>query len=151
MSAGKEAKLFVHQLRAENQAILIGSNTAINDNPSLTTRLVDGKSPLRIVLSSNKEKLHGLKVLTDNNPTLILSGSIEEVLNELHKNDIQSLIVEGGQNTLQSFIDNNLWDEALQFIGEKEFSAGTKAPKLVEFGTKSTSKMGKDLLNHYIR
>ena len=140
-----ETQPFVHQLRVENEAILVGKNTVINDNPSLTVRAVSGRQPLRVILDTNCEIAVSSKVLTDGSPTLILNtkksekiGPVEyskidsmspySILNELYVRKIQSVLVEGGTATLQSFIDSDLWDEIVQIKGEHNFDSGTEAP-----------------------
>tara|TARA_B110000211_G_scaffold162382_1_gene183529 strand:- start:822 stop:1841 length:1020 start_codon:yes stop_codon:yes gene_type:complete len=164
---GDASKLLVHQMRASEQAILIGKNTAIADNPSLTTRLVVGNSPLRIVLCNSIEGLENKNILSDDYPTLIFNteittiqknkefikfdGSLEALLKIIASKDIQSVIIEGGSNVLNQFIENDLWDEAFQLIGNKKFESGILAPKLTEYKTKKTFKSGKDVVNHYFR
>lgn len=164
---GKESKLFVHQMRSEEQAILIGKNTAVLDNPSLTTRLVEGKSPLRVILCHSTLDLENLKVLTDNQPTLIFNnersnlsgnkewikfnGDLKEVLQELVKRDIHSLIVEGGSTILNQFIDEQLWDEAFELVGPISFGTGKESPSIDSSFKKHQIKLGNDTVNHFIR
>lgn len=163
---GPESKLFAHQMRAEEQAILIGKNTAVIDNPELTTRLVEGKSPLRVVLCNSVSELEGLKLMTDDYPTLIFNdhksniagnkewiqynGDLNKVLTELTTRGIHSLIVEGGTSILSQFIENNLWDEAFEIIGSKTFGEGLKAPSITS-SKKNRIQLGNDTVNHYIR
>lgn len=122
----------VHQLRNENAAILVGTNTALVDNPSLTNRLWQGKNPIRLVIDKdlklptslhlfNKEQptifFNFLKEYTEENLTFYKLNKDEDVvaqiLNACYKLNIQSVLVEGGSKTLQSFIDKQLWDEAI--------------------------------------
>lgn len=144
------AQQIVHQLRAEEQAILVGTQTALVDNPSLTTRKVYGENPIRILIDKNLRVPTTSKLLNAEAPTFIfnllqekkvqnlnfikLNGEkpfIPQLLHQLYLNDIQSVIVEGGAFTLQQFIDLNLWDEAWVFTAEKCFlQRGTLAPKL---------------------
>lgn len=149
------AKTLVHKWRSEEQSILIGTNTALADNPSLTTRLWSGKSPVRIVFDRELKLPENLSVFDQNARTILitdLSAKTQRLksLNENigikfvdYKNDfysqlfqilineeIQSIIVEGGEQVLNSFIKDNLWDEARVFYGEKEFKKGIKAPEL---------------------
>ena len=163
----ESSKLLVHKMRASEQAILIGKNTVIIDNPSLTTRMVVGNSPLRIILSNSLDGLDQQQLLRDNNPTVIFNtainktrgnkefmkfdGSITALLNSLVIKGIQSVIIEGGSNVINQFIKENLWDEAFQFIGKKKFHLGITAPKLKEYNNKKTFKSGDDLVNHYYR
>tara|TARA_B110000261_G_scaffold164581_1_gene214983 strand:- start:20337 stop:21368 length:1032 start_codon:yes stop_codon:yes gene_type:complete len=140
------SKKAVHEQRAVEQAIIIGKTTALIDNPELTTRLVEGKSPLRVIVCHKPLLNENLKILKDDSPTLIFnteidqtvglkewikfSGNLIEVLNELYKRNIQSVIVEGGTQLINQFLDQKIWDEAYNFIGDKEFLNGIKAPKI---------------------
>lgn len=160
---GEESKKYVHQQRASEQAILVGKNTVVNDNPSLTTRLVEGNSPLRVIIGDLPFD-SDLKVLKDEHPTLIFNlktnkkagnkewvkfdGALIALLEDLAQRNIQSLIVEGGANLLNQFIDNKLWDEAYNFIGDMEFSKGLKAP-VIKTQPLFTNKVGKDKLVVY--
>ncbi len=144
-------RTLVHKWRTEEQAILIGTKTAINDNPELTARCYNGKNPLRIVIDRNLSLPLNLKVFNKNAETIIIteitnySNTVdnikycslnfaqnfeENLLNELYKLNIQSVIIEGGLFTLNSFINKNLWDEARIFTGNIKFEKGLKAPKI---------------------
>lgn len=142
-----ETKSLVHKWRSEEQAILIGVNTVLNDNPSLTTREIHGKNPLRIVIDKSLQTPETSAILDNAAPTLIYNqvkneriGNVEykrleylslsEILKDLHTRNILSLIVEGGAKTLQSFISEHLWDEARVLIGNINFNEGLKAPEL---------------------
>lgn len=160
---GNESKVFVHQQRATEQAILVGKNTVINDNPSLTTRLVEGKNPLRVIIG-NIDENDDLTVLRDQLPTLIFNlttnktngykewiqfdGQIESILKELATREIQSVIIEGGTNTIEQFIQANLWDEAYNFVGDIEFKNGIKSP-IINKQPLFTNQLGKDKLRVY--
>lgn len=162
---GEESQLFVHKQRAMEQAILIGVNTAIYDNPALTTRLVDGNSPLRVIVCTEPLKDYSLKILNDQNPTLIFNrklddklknkewvkfdGDLKTVLKELVKRGVQSVLIEGGSNILNQFISLNLWDEAYNFIGDVKFNDGKIAPK-INITPKYYNQIGKDKLVIYI-
>ncbi len=129
----------------------------IADNPSLTTRLWKGKNPIRIVFDRYLRLPPSLQVFDHKAETFVIideSAKTKEIkfLNKnvgikfvdykkdfytqlfqiLIKEDIQSIIIEGGEQVLNSFIENELWDEARIFYGEKEFKNGIKAPKLKE-------------------
>ena len=120
----------VHQWRAEEQAILVGTDTALKDDPLLTNRLAPGKSPLRVVLDFNSRLPLSLHLFQDGLPTLVInherddtSGSVQyikmpkeknsmtDVLSQLYTLNIQSVLVEGGAKLLTSFIQDELWDE----------------------------------------
>ena len=101
-----------HKRRAEHQAIIIGRRTLEADNPSLNIRHWSGKSPLPVIIG-DKEKLMStnLKLLEGDSNVLFYPSAIESV-KSLYAAGIQSALVEGGRQTLQSFIDSGLWDEA---------------------------------------
>jgi diaminohydroxyphosphoribosylaminopyrimidine deaminase/5-amino-6-(5-phosphoribosylamino)uracil reductase len=144
------SRQLVHKWRSEEQAILVGTQTIIDDNPSLTVRDWVGKNPIRVLIdrdnaidtssnvfdnqaktivfsnkevSSNSDTIQYIKIDFDKNST-------QAIVAKLFENNIQSIIIEGGRKTIQSFIDANLWDEARVFIGEKNLNEGTRAPKL---------------------
>jgi diaminohydroxyphosphoribosylaminopyrimidine deaminase/5-amino-6-(5-phosphoribosylamino)uracil reductase len=143
------SRQLVHKLRAEEQAILIGTNTAVTDNPKLNCRSWHGKNPIRVVLDQTLRipKNHHLfdqstktivitEIPQDNKENLIyesinFSGNIAlQICSVLYKHTIQSVIIEGGSQTLQTFIDQGLWDEAHVFSGVSVFKNGIKAPKI---------------------
>ena len=141
------SRQLVHKWRSEEDAILVGKNTAKYDNPSLTTREWEGKNPVRVVLDKNLELSGDLQLFDGKTRTYVFSNLShpervnvtfiqldhvvpEMVLAELHKERIQSIIVEGGSKTLQSFIDANLWDEARIFTAPATFDKGIPAPVL---------------------
>lgn len=150
-------KQFVHQLRTEEHAILVGTHTALTDNPSLTTREVEGRNPVRILIDFDLKVPENFNIYNTEAETLVFNsvkegqnGNIkyirieknhflEHLMKKLYENNIQSVIVEGGSFTLQQFIDANLWDEAV-FIKNKNLilQKGTKAPEFQHhnFGTK---------------
>lgn len=163
----ERSRQLVHKLRAEEHAILVGTNTVKSDNPKLTIRDWGGKNPIRIVLDRELKLSHELHVLDGTVSTIVIteqeqqdtgnliyeridfSKSVPEQVSEvLHKNKIQSVIIEGGTKTLQSFIDSNLWDEANVFIGDIAFKDGIKAP-VFERKCDSEEKIGEDILKRY--
>ncbi len=122
----------VHKWRAEEQAVLVGSNTVLQDNPSLTVRDWTGKNPTRIVLLDEKNMLSkDFNVFNDEAETIVINSKLEakQICDVLHQNNINSIIIEGGTQTLQTFIDSGLWDEARIFTGNINFKKGVKAPK----------------------
>ena len=143
-----ESKKLVHQWRREEDAILVGRITAQKDNPFLTVREVQGENPIRIVIDKNLKLSSGLNLFDSNAKTLIFNtikndetnsnifiktsftNLVLNVLKELHKQNIQSVIIEGGTITLQSFIDAKLWDEARIFTTNKELNDGVKSPNI---------------------
>lgn len=146
----KKTQMLVHKWRSEEQAILVGKNTVIKDDPTLTTREWPGSNPLRIIIDKNLEtRLGSYKLYEDRIDTLIFNqvkegkeanvdfcqldfskNVLPQVLKDLHRRTIQSLIVEGGEKTLQEFIDLNLYDEVRILEGDKIFNKGVKEPKI---------------------
>lgn len=150
--SNKTAKRLVHQWRSQEQAILVGSTTIRDDNPRLNTRLWKGDSPHRFIidkdLSLNNDTYHVLDtsvkttiISTKDSPLKHQPQITYEQINEqkavafqicdiLLKYHMMSVIVEGGAKTLQTFIDDDLWDEARIFTGSRVFGAGLKAPQI---------------------
>lgn len=139
----------VHKIRSEVQAILVGTQTALLDNPSLNVRYWSGRSPLRVVLDRTLRIPAHYHLLDDSLPTWVVTQQtrqstaqttyvhldfekegIPALLNRMYENDIQSLLVEGGAQTLRSFIDSSLWDEAYIETGAQSFGEGVVAPVL---------------------
>ena len=161
-------KQLTHKWRSEEDAILIGKNTAISDNPELTTRAVDGKNPIRIVIDRKLELAKDLKIFNTAAKTIILNelkneGNesilyrkilFESFFDDLWKicaeNDITSLIIEGGAFTLNQFIEKDLWDEARVLTGNPLFVEGVIAPQLnIQSAEKFT--FGKDKITYYTK
>jgi len=143
------SKKLVHQWRSEEQAIMVGTNTAINDNPNLTVREVKGKNPIRIILDLNLRLPQDLNVFDQSAPTIVFNfkksesinnidyislkedkSLIEQILDILYQRNILSIIIEGGAQLLNTFIEANMWDEARVFVGNKTFKSGLKAPRI---------------------
>jgi diaminohydroxyphosphoribosylaminopyrimidine deaminase / 5-amino-6-(5-phosphoribosylamino)uracil reductase len=143
----------VHQWRAEEQAILVGANTVVQDNPSLTTREVEGSNPTRIVIDLKNSLADTYQVFNSEAKTIRLTADTidlqkplaSEVCKALHSHQINSVIVEGGQKTLQAFIDENLWDEARIFSADLNLDKGLQKPHIN--GTLSSQRsIGSDCL-----
>ena len=127
--SNERTRIHCHKLRAEHQAILVGRTTLITDNPSLTTRYWKGRNPIRVVLThGNLDK--SLRIFNQEAPTIVISGTIPDVMRELHTKGIQSLLVEGGKDVLQQFIDQQIWDEAYIEKGDISIGEGIKAPTI---------------------
>ena len=141
------SKQFVHQMRSEEHAILVGKNTALHDNPSLTVREIEGRNPIRILIDFNLEVPDDFNIYSEEAETIIFNSiknseekhlkfvkverenSLEKILGKLYGLQIQSVIIEGGRFTLQQFIDQDLWDEAIIFKNPDLYiKNGTKAP-----------------------
>lgn len=162
-----ESKKLVHKWRSEEAAIMIGTNTAINDNPELTVREIEGRSPIRVVLDLNLRLPEKLNVFDNTVKTIVFNGIknesiesisfvkvdnnniLEGVLNFFYNENITSVIIEGGTTLLNAFIQANIWDEARQFIGNKTFTNGLPAPKLSSSPNKMEN-ISTDILNTYI-
>jgi diaminohydroxyphosphoribosylaminopyrimidine deaminase/5-amino-6-(5-phosphoribosylamino)uracil reductase len=137
-----ETQLRAHRLRTTHQAILVGHRTLLLDKPSLTPRAWDGPAPLRLVLGNvpNSELPEGFEAFAD----------IDSLLTALHQRNIQALLVEGGRQVLQSFIDRGLWDEAWEEIGTDLLrEEGVPAPTIPQ-ATVTTEDFGGHTFVHYI-
>ena len=138
----------VHQLRADEHAILIGTQTALNDNPSLTVRNAEGVNPVRILIDFDLKVPTHFNIYNTEAKTLVVNtvkegteghihfirlnkeNLLPELMEALYKEQIQSVIIEGGRFTLQQFINANLWDEAMIIKNENlKLENGTKAPE----------------------
>jgi diaminohydroxyphosphoribosylaminopyrimidine deaminase / 5-amino-6-(5-phosphoribosylamino)uracil reductase len=121
----------VHRWRSEEAAILVGTNTAITDNPTLTNRLWSGGNPLRLVIDTKNRLSPNANLRNADAPTVIYNTSnLQEILADLYTRKINSVIVEGGAALLQSFINADLWDEARILTGKKTLQNGIKAPEI---------------------
>lgn len=145
---GDDSKKLVHQWRAEEQAIMVGTNTVKCDDPELTVRMVKGKNPVRVTIDKELKLPVDSNIFDDAAKTLVFTAHSKQSVGNTHfiiidfskellpqlfikliEFNISSLIVEGGTTLLQSFIDKNMWDEARIFINpNKNFEKGIKAP-----------------------
>lgn len=151
--SGTETRQLVHYWRHQEAGILIGKNTLITDNPSLTVRDIDGKSPTRFVLDERDEiNISEYQLGDESAKTYKITGtactSAKNILNFIAAKKIDSLIVEGGKKTLKTFIDAKLWDEARILIGPENIKKGTTAPILDKKPHKSCS-VGLDQIEYY--
>ena len=142
------SRQLVHKWRTEEQAILVGTQTVIDDNPKLNARDWEGNNPVRVVIDQNHRIPKTAHVFDNQIKTIVFSNKkstlslentifevidfqqniVQQIVDKLYQHQIQSVIVEGGAQTLQTFIDANLWDEARVFIGNCTFEKGVKAP-----------------------
>ncbi len=147
MTSNKSKKL-VHKWRTEEDAILVGRATVEKDNPLLTSREKKGNNPIRIVIDKSLKLSQNHNIFNSESKTIIfneiLSSDkstnnyikinfkkiIDNILEQLYSKNIQSVIIEGGTKTLQSFIDANTWDEARIFTTKKELIQGVIAPNI---------------------
>jgi diaminohydroxyphosphoribosylaminopyrimidine deaminase / 5-amino-6-(5-phosphoribosylamino)uracil reductase len=159
----------VHQWRSEEAATMVGANTAITDNPQLTTRLWPGKNPVRIVAAGNTVLPGNLHLFDDQAPTIIFNhteeketatasyyitqpgdNSIAQMLSKLHELNLYSVLVEGGAQLLQSFISSGLWDEARIITNTAlVISNGVDAPVLHQQQTALQQTYGTDSINFF--
>ncbi|MDP2413631.1 bifunctional diaminohydroxyphosphoribosylaminopyrimidine deaminase/5-amino-6-(5-phosphoribosylamino)uracil reductase RibD [Daejeonella sp.] len=164
--SSQNAKQLVHRWRTEEDAVLVGKNTALADNPRLNSREWPGRDPTRIVIDRRLELPEDLNVFDQSQDTIIFNEQKTDLVDrikyleledfdnllpqliayQLYLMDIQSLIVEGGAETLNLFIKAGLWDEARVFTSPQNWNSGIPAPKL--FGKPGeTQTVGPDALN----
>jgi len=162
---GPESRKLVHQWRSEEDAILVGKNTALIDNPQLNVRYGNGKSPKRVVIDRKLELSKNLNLFDQSVETFVFNeittdvdGKIkyialedferyvpQYILFQLYLQDIQSIIIEGGAFTLNKFIEAGLWDEARIFTGENNLNKGIVAPQ-ISGNTSTEFSVGSDKL-----
>jgi diaminohydroxyphosphoribosylaminopyrimidine deaminase/5-amino-6-(5-phosphoribosylamino)uracil reductase len=164
---GEETKSLVHKWRGEEQSILVGRNTIINDNPSLTVREYKGKNPIRIVIDSQLQISGDVNIYSSEAPTIVFNRirnekkenvewvkiketSTKNILDELYNRGIISVFVEGGSRTLQYFIIDNVWDEARVIVGNNRFDEGMKAP-IINRVPIASHPFGEDMVYYYSR
>ena len=136
--SNKYSRQLTHKWRSEEQAILIGTQTAIDDNPKLDVRDWKGKNPVKIVLDQNNRIPKENDIFDNRSNVIVLTAEDLDFTNKMaaqiahiiYEKNIESVIIEGGRQTLQSFIDENLWDEARVFRGSSVLNDGIKAPKI---------------------
>ncbi|MFK7812288.1 MAG: bifunctional diaminohydroxyphosphoribosylaminopyrimidine deaminase/5-amino-6-(5-phosphoribosylamino)uracil reductase RibD [Maribacter sp.] len=166
---GLYSRQLVHQWRAEEQAILVGTNTVLEDNPKLDVRLWQGKNPFRIVLDRDLKIPEDYHLLDKSIPTLVLTESkdtskfhkgiqyefldftfnvAKQICEILARYNLTSVLIEGGSKTLQTFIDESLWDKARVFTGNTSFKEGIKAPT-ISGELMNSCKIGVDTLKIY--
>ena len=154
----------VHKWRSEEHAIFVGTQTVIDDNPSLTVRSYTGENPIRVVIDKNLRIPTTATVFNTKVKTIVITAKVQEskenliyevidftkdvvaeICAVLQRHKIQSIIIEGGRQTLQSFITSGIWDEARVFIGENQFKEGVVAPK-IQGNLVSEEKIASDIL-----
>ncbi len=167
---GEQCRRRVHQLRSHEQAIMVGVNTIIADNPQLTSRAWHGVSPIRIVVDPNLRTPATARVITDGKPTIFLnqkrndsaanitykltnltgSASASNICTALHELGIQSVVIEGGSATLAAFINANIWDEAYVYHSPILLHNGVAAPTFNNAPT-AVEVLDDIILKEYIR
>ena len=147
--SNRTSSIWVHKIRSEVDAILVGTRTIQLDNPQLTTRKWYGKSPIRIAIDRQLKTDQTRKIYDDSAPTLIFNlykhgvenniewillsneePTAQQIINVLYQRNIQALLVEGGAKTLQSFIDDALFDECIVIKGNNQIYTGVKSPQI---------------------
>ena len=161
--------ILVHKWRSEEAAIMVGTNTVLLDNPSLTTRNWQGKNPIRIFIDRDLKIEQTAKILDQSAPTIILNKRINKIegendfiqiyfereiipqINELlYQKNIQSIIIEGGAKLLQTFIDADLWDEARVITNQTLFiENGIASPNFDNKSSFKQQKIENDLIQYY--
>ena len=132
------SRQLTHKWRAEEQAILVGTNTVVQDNPSLTTRDWIGQNPIRVLIDRENKLSKNYNLFNDDAETVVITKKdidfsiniAKQICDALYLKNINSVIIEGGRKTLRAFINENLWDEARVFIGNTSFKNGIKAPSI---------------------
>jgi diaminohydroxyphosphoribosylaminopyrimidine deaminase/5-amino-6-(5-phosphoribosylamino)uracil reductase len=165
----KEAQIYVHNIRAAVMGVLVGKNTVLYDNPRLTTRLAEGKNPVRIFIDRNLEIPKSHHIYNAEAPTLVFNALKEEkeghvqylridfdqdtlaqICDKLYEQGIQTVLVEGGAYLVNEFVKRDLWEEVLVFQNpDLHFVEGLKAPV---FALKNTFELvGDDKLFHHLK
>jgi diaminohydroxyphosphoribosylaminopyrimidine deaminase/5-amino-6-(5-phosphoribosylamino)uracil reductase len=160
------SRQLVHKMRSEEDAVLVGARTASHDNPKLNVREWSGRNPVRIVMDRFLRLPHSLHLFDRSQPTVVYNvlkheehehlifvriseeNFINEMLADMYHRKIQSVIVEGGAQTLGLFIQQRLWDEAYVFTSNRTFEKGIAAPT-INGRLDVSSRLGDDKLNVY--
>jgi diaminohydroxyphosphoribosylaminopyrimidine deaminase / 5-amino-6-(5-phosphoribosylamino)uracil reductase len=163
-----ESNMLVHTWRSQEQAIIVGTNTALMDNPNLTVRAVEGRNPLRVVIDKELKIPVNYNLFNGQSKTIVFNAQqqssekqveyvvidfsisiVPQILRYLYQLGISSLIVEGGRELVNTFISENLWDEARIFTAPQKLGSGIKGPN-ISGGVSSAEKIGLDKLETYI-
>lgn len=142
-------KQLTHQMRSENQAIMVGANTVLLDNPTLTVRNWSGKSPIRIAIDRLARIPANYNLLDGSVPTIVFTeiekpnrthvefikidfetDKLRNILQKIYERNIHSVMVEGGAQILTGFIQSGLWDEANVEVSLQQIGDGVAAPLL---------------------
>jgi len=141
-------RMLVHRWRTEEQAVMIGTNTALMDNPQLSARYWPGNQPVKLILDRELKIPIYFNLFRPSAPTYIFNTLINKseglihyvktdfedlisnLIHFLNNNGIQSVLIEGGSSLMQSFIERGFWDEARIFTGPVQFGKGLKSPHL---------------------
>lgn len=157
------SRQLTHKWRSEEMAILVGKQTVLDDNPSLTTRDWKGKNPVRLFMDAQNKIDNSYHILNDEAQTyrftkikksekdvvIPFENMVQEICDFCFEQNLQSVIIEGGRQTLQSFIDAGIWDEAHVFKTSVILNKGISAPKLMDFQKKKSVLIANDCLCFY--
>jgi diaminohydroxyphosphoribosylaminopyrimidine deaminase/5-amino-6-(5-phosphoribosylamino)uracil reductase len=169
--SNEQTNRLVHKWRSEEASILIGTNTALADDPELTARHWDGPSPIRFVVDMDLKLPLSLKIFNNKQKTIVFNtikheengnigfyqvtedvNLVHQIVNALYQLKIQSVIVEGGARLLQSFIEEGMWDEARIITNEKLIVGnGLPAPQLTAQNASQQLKVLNDSVNFYFK
>ena len=176
--SGPQAQLLTHQWRGEEAAILVGTRTALHDNPRLNVREWTGEQPTRLILDKNLILPPGHHVLDRSQPTIIYThrerpsqpnltyvtlpfntpnaaatppNLLPAVLADLHQRQVQSVLVEGGPTVLNALLQHDVWDEIRVFRSARRLERGVAAPRLGLRHWHSHEKVGEDDLFRYVQ
>jgi diaminohydroxyphosphoribosylaminopyrimidine deaminase/5-amino-6-(5-phosphoribosylamino)uracil reductase len=167
--SNEQTNRLVHKWRSEEVSILVGTTTALLDDPELTTRNWQGSSPIRLVVDMDLRLPSSLKIFNDKQRTVIFNKMIHDekdhliyyqvtedvslvhqIVNALYQMKIQSVIVEGGARLLQSFINEEMWDEARIIKNEElKINNGLAAPELLLNKAEEEIKISGDSIKIY--
>jgi len=162
----EKLRMLVHKWRTQESAIMVGTQTAVKDNPQLNVRDWHGRNPVRIVLDQDLALPAHLNLLDNSQETIVINEITEktkgktqywrfrfddllldQLMGRLYQENLQSILVEGGQHMLQSFIGKNLWDEARIFTGRQFFGEGVPAPRIKKPSDLMTTHVGKEVFH----
>ncbi len=175
--SGLQSGRMVHQWRSQEDAILVGKNTVMNDNPSLNVRNWTGNNPVRVVMDRNLKLPDNFRVFDKSQATMIVNchqetaiptwpsryveehlvqylqigsgaNELSEMLSKLLDHKINSILVEGGAAVLHAFLEAGIWDEVRKCQGEKVLGHGIPAPQIKGILT-NFEKIGRDLWTYY--
>ena len=169
--SGPQAQLLTHQWRTEEAAILVGTRTALHDNPRLSAREWPGPQPTRVIIDKNLALPPSHHVLDGSQPTIVYthraqasqpnlvyvqldfappsSDLLPAILADLHARQVQSVLVEGGPTVLTGLLEANVWDEIRVFRSSRPLERGIAAPRLGLRGWQSHERVGADDLFTY--
>jgi len=168
--SNEKTNRLVHKWRSEEASILVGTNTALVDDPELTNRLWTGQSPIRLVVDMDLSLPQTLQILNDKQRTIIFNkikheentglffyrineetSLVKQMIRALYELKIQSVLVEGGARLLQSFINEGLWDEIRKIKNlHLKIGEGLSAPVFPDFRATQIMKIDTDLISIYL-